>query len=239
LKAKQDWQFIGRFIATVVQLTTIISGVFKKTEVGLEILEWFVGSGKDYFVALLTDTVEKYRKQSLSSKTKVESDPIIRVDRSIRPSYPDWMKEVMHPELECMGPSEYDLSKVQQWLHDGQGDSKWIKGKVIYDHLKGNDILKICLTLRDLEEIHEKGITFFRKHFKGKAVFAWASLVRDRGGGLFVPYLYVGGGKVVLGWHCLDYGFLSNNPALRFANLSISPQHLWGVLFSNTNTLSM
>ena len=39
-------------------------------------------------------------------KPELVLDTIIRVDRSIRPVYPDWMREVMHPELEAKGLAE-------------------------------------------------------------------------------------------------------------------------------------
>ena len=145
-------------------------------------------------------------------------DSIIRVNRSIRPSYPDWMKEVMHPELETIGPAEYDGTKLEQWLHDGQKDGKWIEGNKIYAHLKKTDTLKTCLGLRDLEEIQKKGIAYFRKHFAGKAVFGWASVVRDRHGRLHVPYLCQCGVKVFLFWFWLGLSWRSSNPALRHAS---------------------
>jgi len=145
-------------------------------------------------------------------------DSIIRVNRSIRPSYPDWMKEVMHPELETIGPAEYDGTKLEQWLHDGQKDGKWIEGNKIYAHLKKTDTLKTCLGLRDLEEIQKKGIAYFRKHFAGKAVFGWASVVRRRYGDLHVPYLYQGGDEVILVWSWLGISWNSHDPALRHAS---------------------
>ena len=157
-------------------------------------------------------------KPKPASVPEVEIDPIIRVDRSIRPSYPHWVKMVMHPELEDKGPAEYDISVVEQWLHDGQKDGKRVKGNEIYDHLKKTDTLKICLGLRDLEEIQKKGITFFRKHFKGKAVFGWAGIVRDSGGHLLVPDLYEDDDEVVLSWYWTDGDWDDYRPALRFAN---------------------
>ena len=38
----------------------------------------------------------------------------IRVNRAIRPTYPDWVKEVLHPELENSGPAEYDVGQLEQ-----------------------------------------------------------------------------------------------------------------------------
>ena len=149
---------------------------------------------------------------------KVVIDPIVHVDRSIRPSYPEWVKIVMHPELEPTGPSKYDVSKVEQWLHAGQKDGKWMKGEKVYAYLKETDTLKTCLGLRDLEEIQKKGIAFFRKYFQGKAVFGWSGVVRYRDDSLSVPYLYVDGDGVVLRWYWLDDDWRVSYPALRHAS---------------------
>ena len=100
---------------------------------------------------------------------------LIRVDRTQKPIYPDWLKEVMHPDLEANGPAEYDLANIEQWLHDGQKDGKWTEGNNIYARLKENEnaMLTTCLTLRDGEEIQKNGIAAFRKFFQGKALFLW------------------------------------------------------------------
>lgn len=142
-------------------------------------------------------------------------DPIIRVDRSIRPVYPDWVKTVMHPELENTGPAEYDGSKLDQWLHPDQ--KNFVQGNAIYDYLNDKNLLSGCLGLRDLEEIQKKGIAFFRQNFQGKAVFAWKSVVRRRGGNLNVPYL-CGFGGVVVHWYWLGNDWYAGDPALRFAS---------------------
>lgn len=142
-------------------------------------------------------------------------DFIVRVDRSVKPSYPDWMKKVMHPELELAGPAEYDLNTVSQWLHDDQKNGS-VQGNTIYKHLQKGDALATCLNLQDGLAIQQKGIAVFRKLFAGKAVFLWGSVVRDRSGGLFVPCLYGGGGGVVVSWSWLGDSWYSSNPALRF-----------------------
>lgn len=147
-----------------------------------------------------------------------EGSVIIRVDRSVRPSYPDWMKDILHPELELSGPAEFDLSKVEQWLHDGQKGGKWIKGEKLYEHLKGNDMLDSCFNLADLLAIQTQGLETFRRFFKGKAVFGWKSIVRSRLGSLSVPCLIGGGSEVVLGWDWLDNGWSGSFPALRLAS---------------------
>ena len=52
--------------------------------------------------------------EATAPKEETPLDTIIHVDRSVRPLYPDWMKEVMHPELEDVGPSEYDSLRTSQ-----------------------------------------------------------------------------------------------------------------------------
>jgi hypothetical protein len=148
--------------------------------------------------------------------------PLIRVDRSISPVYPAWMREVVHPELEKTGPGEYDIkTDVEQWLHDGQENGGLVKGQVIYDHFLATDTLQTCLGLRDLEEIQKKGVTFFQQHFQGKAVFAWKSVVRHQDGYLRAPYLCEGSDRVLLGWYWLERGWYAHYPALRFASAKV------------------
>ena len=159
-------------------------------------------------------------RKIVSSEKKPEPvpDTIVRVDRSIRPVYPDWVKTVMHPELEPTGLVEYDLGAVDPWLHDGQKNGRCMEGHKLYEYLKENGMLESCLSLRDGEEIQKKGIAVFRKFFQGKAVFLWKSVVQNRDDDLFVPYLCENGGWVVMVWSWLDNDWFGSNPALRFAS---------------------
>lgn len=145
-------------------------------------------------------------------------DTLIRVSRSIRPVYPDWVVTVMHPELEPTGPAEYDLATIDPWLHDGQKNGRCMEGHKLYEYLKENGMLENCLSLRDGEEIQKKGIAVFRKFFQGKAAFLWRSVVQARNGGLDVPFLCEDDGKVVVAWRWLGSNWHGNFPALRFAS---------------------
>ncbi|KKT28842.1 hypothetical protein A3G55_01890 [Candidatus Giovannonibacteria bacterium RIFCSPLOWO2_12_FULL_44_25] len=144
-------------------------------------------------------------------------DFIISVDRSVKPSYPGWMKKVMHPELELVGPAEYNLNAaVGLWLHNDQKTGVAI-GNAIYKHLQKDNALADCLGLADLLAIQTKGIAVFRKLYAGKTVFGWKSVVQDRYGRLDVPCLCGYGGGVVLLWYWLGCSWYSNDPALRFS----------------------
>lgn len=148
---------------------------------------------------------------------ETKMDFIVRVDRSVKPTYPDWMKKVMHPELELAGPAEYNLQDgVEQWLHDDQKRGS-VVGNTIYKHLQKGDNLATCLNLQDGLAIQQKGIAVFCKLFAGKAVFLWGSVVQNRSGHLHVPYLYGIGDRVGLNWFWLDDYWYSYSPALRFS----------------------
>lgn len=143
---------------------------------------------------------------------------LIRVDRSIRPIYPDLVKTVMHPELELTGPAEYDLSIIDSWLHDVQKNGYPMEDNKIYEYLKEQKLLESCLSLRDGEEIQKKGLAVFRKFFGGNDAFLWKSVARDRFGDLCVPYLYGRHRKVVVIWHYLGDRLGDFDSALRFAS---------------------
>lgn len=147
-----------------------------------------------------------------------EWNPILTVDRTVRPMYPDFVKEIKYPEFELAGPNEFDVEKLEHWLDPKQKDSTTIDGREIHEKLIVEKLLESCLGLVDLLAIQARGIGFFRKHFLGKAVFGWKSVVMDNSERLCVPCLFENGGEVRLYWGYLSDGWLFNNPALRFAS---------------------
>ena len=143
---------------------------------------------------------------------------IVKVNRSIQPSYPDWMKSVVNPKLELSGPLEYDLQSIRLWYHDDQKDST--TGHRIYLQLQIENAFADCLGLADLLAIKAKGVKVFRSLFAGKQVCGWKSVIRSGNGDLHVPCLNAGNGKVVLSWRCLDGNWRAGSPALRFSSNS-------------------
>lgn len=146
---------------------------------------------------------------------QVTTEFMIHVDRKVKPIYPEFVKEVMHPELELTGPIEYDLGEVGEWCHNDQKSGK-VSGHIIYKHLKTSNALATCLNLQDGLAIQKKGTAVFRKLFGRKSVYLWGSVVRDRGTYLNVPCLYGSGGKMELYWYWLGSDWSSFHPALRF-----------------------
>ena len=147
---------------------------------------------------------------------------IIQVDRSIRPDYSDGgmrPRKLLHPELETIGPAEFDVRGLMLWVPPDQPES-WLQGcltgQSIYNYLEANNMLSKCLSLRDLEEIKKKGIRFYQKHFAHDdtnmnhySLSAWKSVVEATDGGgvvqLYVPVLHYGDGRVFVGWGCLIF----------------------------------
>lgn len=146
-----------------------------------------------------------------------EWNPIIHVNRSIRPEYPDFVKEVKYPELELTGPADFDVTKLERYLHPKQVNG-YAVGNEIHEELIVKKMLEGCLGLTDLKAIQARGIGFFRKHFAGKAVFGWKSVVLYSNGNLYVPYLCENDDSVELHWDWLDNNFYSYCPALRHAS---------------------
>lgn len=131
----------------------------------------------------------------------VMSKPVlIWVDRKVKPDYPDFVKKVLHPEFEANGPTEFDLSKVEQWLHRKQMKRGFIFAKSLHTYLRESDLLKTCLTLRDGEEIRKIDIKVFRRFFRKKHLYLWGSVVRDENDDLLVPFLHGQGSEIMISW---------------------------------------
>jgi len=145
----------------------------------------------------------------------VKLDTIIRVDRSARLVYPNWVIKVMHPKLEAAGPAEYDLGQVEQFLHEQQKEGL-VEGNELYEFFKDSNLLAKCLGLADLLAIQAKEIDFFQKYFYDKWVFGWRSVVQHNCGRFRVSSLDGHDGEVKLHWYWLVSGWHALGPALLF-----------------------
>lgn len=155
--------------------------------------------------------------RAFAGEVEMVVNEIIRVDRSKKLVYPDWVEEVLHPELECTGPAEYSITPNSLYLHPKQKEGGLIGGHDLHKHLVDTKAIGNCAGYADLVEIQKKGIAFFRKHFKGKFVYAWKSVVWSALGGLNVPCLYEDGDEVVQNWYVLGNVWNQDYPALRVA----------------------
>ena len=153
-------------------------------------------------------------------------DTIIRVNHSVSPVYVHLQNrtiEVLNKNLECSGPSKYDISLVKEQYYLTQ-ESGGASGENIYKFLKDNDLIKDQLGIADLLAIAAKGIVFFRKYFDNKQAFGWKSVVRRIAAGgkdiLDVPALVERSGVACVSWAPVDHHavFGRHTPALRFVN---------------------
>ena len=193
---------------------------FQRNDGNTADLEWLsTGENLKSVILFARGEAELVIKVRPSPKAEL-LDTIIRVDRSVRPSYPDWVERVEHSDLEPTGPIEYDISKVKQWFHDGQKNGKRIKGNEIHTYLKGNrhaeDLSRTARLGGNPEERHH----LLQETLPRQSRLRLKSGVRDRNrdGNLYVPFLYEHGGKVVMDWYWLGHDWDDSHPALRFAS---------------------
>lgn len=144
----------------------------------------------------------------------------ISVERTIRPTYPKLVKELLHPEFETAGPAQFRVNELSLWVHDKQTNG-YINGSVIYEHLKNNSMLEGCLNLDDLHEIGTNGQFSYLKYSSSDSVEApafvgWKSIAKDKDDKLRVPALVLLAGAVHSIWLDVNDSFTFNRPALRF-----------------------
>ncbi|MES2023874.1 MAG: hypothetical protein V4439_04275 [Patescibacteria group bacterium] len=138
---------------------------------------------------------------------------IVSINRSTKPDYIFFIRELRHPELECSGPETYDLSLLGFWYNK----NRIVKGKTIFKELKKIDALKKCLNLQDLLAIKEKGTDIFLQLFGDKILYAWKSVSMHDDGNLYVPCLWVQEDEeencknFLLAWHWLGNEFLARH----------------------------
>jgi hypothetical protein len=167
---------------------------------------------------------EPQGRRPVKTKRPQKFDTFIHVDRSVhRPAYPDWVKRVMHPELESTGPADYDLAQqVRMWRHQDQQNNRSMNGQALYNDLKSNGLLESCLGLADGYAIQQKGIRLWRRVFAGggnRFVPGRALLLRSvvaKNANLYAPYLQDDDDAVTLNWLCLDGRLSEYFPVLRF-----------------------
>lgn len=104
---------------------------------------------------------------------------MIHVDRSIRPAYPSWVKRALYPDLECAGPTDFDLSKIDR-----------------------------VLNLQDGLAIQKK-FKVFRELFGKSIIHLGASCVEDRFGNFHVPRISLVKGKMEMSWFLFNHGLVS------------------------------
>lgn len=128
---------------------------------------------------------------------------MICVDRSKTPPYPEWVQEAVHPELQGVGPTEYDVADLDQWVT--RDPNCLVRGRLTYEYLKESKMLETCLCLTDLLEIQAKGIQCFLACAKGATcLVALRSVCKGKDSKMYVAYLTLHDCAVILRWACID-----------------------------------
>jgi hypothetical protein len=155
----------------------------------------------------------------LASKTKVVpvGGNVLVIDRSIAATYPEWKQELKFKQFENTGPTSVDLSTTIPYLHPKQKNGGHVGGTELCNFLESTGIIEHCLDLRFGEEL-VKQPHLFPTAWNGKYVFLWKSVVLNRDGGVFVPYVCEDGGREFVYWNWLGDGFCDFGPALLSAS---------------------
>lgn len=107
-----------------------------------------------------------------------KSEHIVKVDRTKRPLYPDFIEGPIRQDWELSGPSEFDIAQLQPNFYERDEDSGWAYGPRLFEQFGETPIMSRALTLLDLEAIVAKGPEFYFRHFGDRYVIAWKSVVR-------------------------------------------------------------
>ncbi len=118
---------------------------------------------------------------------------------------PNWKVESHHK----MGQIEFDPSKIELWLAEGQKNG-WLNGKVLRKEIEKLDGVMNANMLDDLL----KNPHLIPESWKGKTVFFWGTIYRADNGYLYVRYLYWNG-DAWNGCSRLGNDFNDFNPAAR------------------------
>jgi hypothetical protein len=160
---------------------------------------------------------KKKFKDTLPVEEKIDS--VIFVDRTVAPPRPEWVKTLLHPELELTGPAEYDLkTNMDISFLPGQGDNKFT-GVEAYEHLKSNNLLDGCLGIADGLALRERGIKAYVKFFEAKdgaVVALWTGVFKGDDGKLYVPLAMPVLNKVAITKGDLSVPWTKYRPLVRF-----------------------
>jgi hypothetical protein len=136
---------------------------------------------------------------SITDRKNILKSESVFLDHSFPSGYPEFAEFGIFPKEKEGTTTGFNPDLMEQWFH-GEYIKGRASGEMILAYLKYNYLLEDCIGLPELGGIYQKGAIFFSKHFEGKAVFAWQSIL-SMPRGRYVPYLIQFGGPVVLCLH--------------------------------------
>lgn len=115
------------------------------------------------------------------------NDLLIKIDRTTTPqSQRVGGSTIIHPESEPLRPSEYRISEIMRSIHPDQERGKGgVSGTALYDWILQRELLPVCLSLLDGEELLKQGLG---KQF-GSDLWLFGSISKAPDGTIIVPSL--------------------------------------------------
>jgi hypothetical protein len=114
------------------------------------------------------------------------------------------------------GIKSFDPSSLVLHLEKEQ-ETSFVVGSTLRERLSNKDSANFAV------------LSYLKAHpqlipsdWKGRFVYGWGTIVRDRDGDLVVPFLCEDDGQVVVGWYWLVVVWYGASPAARFASTSRS-----------------
>ena len=206
---------MGQFMAMIVELFTIVTATFKKLKVDVEVIEWLIGSGKEFFVAKLQEIGAEFLSQMaplLSAEIDTNLDPRLPFSGATIERHARVGKVKI--ELRADGCLYVGGKKVGLYRSERQMNGNVVKGYELRTEVDGKPVLSASIL--DFLMSHQEFIPEeWKKDENGNIIFIffWGTIFRGADGSLYVRYLCWLEGA----WHerCywLGNGWLSNDPA--------------------------
>jgi hypothetical protein len=196
MKKDFDWKEMGRFVSFLVSLFTVIRDTLTKIGVGLEIIPWLVGDGKEIFV-------EKFLKPLGNNWLELRKF-IIDCDES--PYAPEGMVVNEHRKG---GRLNWNAIKISLFLSESQMNGKCTKGHKLREMFKNIAVLNA--NVLDHLLVHKSLIP---EEWRGKTVIFWGTIYSSSSGALYVRFLdQTREGEWCCFHGCLDDDFYNHCPA--------------------------
>jgi len=151
-----------------------------------------------------------------------EENFIVRVDRSKEINYPDFVKKILHPEMENIGPESYILKPgelLYYLIENSLVEDTEHNGIRTYNFLKEKGLLENCLGFEDLLAMKEKDISIIHGLFSfgdHKSIIGFRSVAEYKDTQLIAPYLSVKVDEIKVEWTYLKYFIDPNTPVYHF-----------------------
>lgn len=219
---KMNWKVAGQFFSFLLNLFAIVRDTFAEMKVGIEIVEWLLGEGKEAFR-------EKFLKPLgaeflATQRVKVVNDTTIMVNLDAPPKLPfdnakieknsggGWVKvEKREGELYV------DDYRVVLHLSEQQKNSR-MSGHELRKELSGKPVLHPNILDALLEYPDLIPEDWKKDEDRYIYIFFWAVIFRSSDGNLCVRCLYFSGGQWNGGCYWLGRDWVGINPAVLLAS---------------------